>query len=422
MTLNKSSTIGALYLLPFFIFFTATSTALFQPDSTGQAQQSSSLLNQIALTLAYSTAFILLLKQPGVISSTLSKALPLNILFFLMLISVFWSNMPVKVVISVIHNTGVTFITLCMALLLVKDKEKFFKYLLMALFIYITATIIVSLFIPSIGLMTSANKYDTSLIGRWRGLTDHPNSLGSICLFTSWVTLSSYFYSKQSKFIKLIALITLTANLYCLYKANSMTSLLLSIALIIGIGWFTYLGKASGGIKALKIMFAVFSFFMICAFILMMHPEYFSEKYFFYTIGRDSSLSGRSRLWQIGLRGFSEKPMLGWGYDSLVSFLTKYHMGYGTLHNGYLDLLVRGGIVSVFFFSVLLIQLFGLLIKQTTQNKDNYVFILALIITVLVHNMSESSLLTNTNLIWLMFLLGYFYSIKYKSINNNIQI
>ncbi len=411
MTLNKSSTVGALYLLPFFIFFTATSTALFQPDSTGQAQQSSSLLNQIALTLAYSTAFILLLKQPGVISSTLSKALPLNILFFLMLISVFWSNMPVKVVISVIHNTGVTFITLCMALLLVKDKEKFFKYLLMALFIYITATIIVSLFIPSIGLMTSANKYDTSLIGRWRGLTDHPNSLGSICLFTSWVTLSGYFYSNQSKFIKLIALLTLSANLYCLYKANSMTSLLLSIALIIGIGWFTYLGKATGGIKALKIMFAVFSFFMICAFILMMHPEYFSEKYFFYTIGRDSSLSGRARLWQIGLKGFTEKPMLGWGYDSLVSFLTKYRLGYGTLHNGYLDLLVRGGIVSVSFFILLLIQMYILLIKESIKKNKDYLIISASATSVLAHNMSETSILTNTNLIWIMFLLSYFYSL-----------
>ncbi len=415
MNSTKSTTIGALYLLPFFIFFTLISTPFFQAENASPTQQNSSLLQQIMLSLSYFSAFILLIKQPGVISETLKKSLPLNILFFLMLISAFWSSMPIKVILSVIHNTGITFITLCMSLVLIKDKEKFFKYLLIALFIYITATIIVSLFFPSIGLMTSANKYDTSLIGRWKGLTTHPNSLGSICLFTSWVTLSSYFYTKQTKFIKFLAIVTLTANLYCLYKANSMTSLLLSIALIFGIGWFTYLGKSSGGIKALKILLAIFCFFTICAFLYMMHPEYLSEKYFFYAIGRDSSLSGRERLWQMGFRGFAEKPLLGWSYDSLVSFLTKYHMGFGTLHNGYLDLLVRGGLVSIFFFSILLIQLFDLLIKQTTQNKSNYVFILALIITVLAHNMTESTLLTNTSLIWLMFLMGYFYSLMFNN-------
>ncbi len=408
MIANTQNKIGLSYLFPFFIYFTVSSIALLQPGYGSQMQQDSSLTNQITFSLAYSFAFILLVKQQGIISWIIGRAMPLDILFFLTFISLFWSDFPGKVVISFLHSIGTAFIALCMSILLAHNKDKLFRLLLITLSIYIFVTIAVALLKPDIGVMASSNKYDITVIGRWRGLTTHPNSLGVTCLFITWVALSTFFYTKNTKWISLLAVITLTGAFYCLYKANSMTSLLLSSTLVFGMTWFSFIGNSVGGVKHLKIIAGFFILFVGLMLFYILYPELISEKYFFRAIGRDASLSGRSSLWEVGLEGFSTKPFFGWSYDSLRSFLKQYNLGYGQLHNGYLDLLVRGGLVSVFIFGLLLFQLFSGLIKQTFKD---YVFIYGLILVVLMHNMTESSIIRSPSIIWLMFLVGYFYSL-----------
>jgi O-antigen ligase len=412
MVSNNQPTIGARYLLPFFIFFTVIGVALLQPDYGSLIRQESSIVNQVVLSLAYALAFIFLLKQKGLVSSVIRKAVPLDILFFLMLISVLWSEFPVKVLISFVHNIGVACIALCAISLFIGNKNYFFKLLLLGLFVYIVSTIAVTLIRPDIGVMTSTNIYAVSLIGRWRGLTTHPNSLGSICLFTTWVSLSAFFYTKQSKLISLLAISLLMGAFYCMYKANSMTSTLLSAALVFGMVWFAFIGNSRGGMRFIKIMLGVMSIFVGLMLIYIIHPEVFSEKYFFRAIGRDESFSGRTSLWDIGLRGFAAKPYFGWGYDSLMSFLKSYNLGYGQLHNGYLDLLVRGGLVSIFLFFILLCQAVYFLIKQVFFKNKDYVCVAGLLLLALLHNMTEGSLFGGTNIIWFMFLISYFYFIE----------
>ncbi|ESS74092.1 lipid A core - O-antigen ligase [Methyloglobulus morosus KoM1] len=408
MIFNNQPTVGAFYLLPFLIYFILSGVALLQPNYGSQIQQDSSIINQITFSLAYSLAFILLFKQQGVITWVFSRAIPLDILFFLTLISLFWSDFPGKVVILFLHSVGTAFVSFCMAVLLFKDKDKFFRLLLFVMIIYILATIGVTLLRPDIGIMKSSNIYDVTVSGRWRGLTFHPNSLGGICLFVTWVALSNFFHTKNTKWISFLAVITLTGAFYCLYKANSMTSMLLSLALGLGMVWCTFIGNSTGGVKHIKIMLGIFILFVGFMLLYILYPDLISEKYFFRAIGRDSSLSGRSSLWEIGMQGFSDKPYFGWSYDGLRSFLKQNDLGYGQLHNGYLDLLVRGGLVSVFIFGVLLFQLFSGLIKQAFKD---HVFIYGLILVVLMHNMTESSILRNPSIIWLMFLVGYFYSL-----------
>jgi exopolysaccharide production protein ExoQ len=419
MTSKNYRPASVIYLLPFFIFFTIIGVALLQPDYGSQTHQQSSIVNQLTLSLAYSIAFILLLKQQGLIPWIVNKAIPLDILFFLMLISLFWSDFPGKVVISVIHNIGAASVALCIAVLMIQNKDRFFKWLLISLFIYVMATIAVTLFRPDIGLMTSRNIYDIGLIGRWRGLTGHPNSLGAICLFTAWVALSAFFHTNNKKWVSFLAIITLVVDFYCLYKTNSMTSTLLSVALVFGMVWFAFIGNSIAGMKSLKIVLGFLVLFVGLMLLYILHPELFSEKYFFRAIGRDASLSGRTSLWKLGFKGFAAKPLLGWSYDGLVTFIKQYNLSSVQLHNGYLDLLVRGGLVSIFFFAVLLIQLSHSLIKQAFMNNKDYIVIFGLIVAVLMHNISEASILGNTSIIWLMFLIGYFYCLGIDRIKSS---
>jgi O-antigen ligase len=412
MVSNNQPTIGAGYLLPFLIFFTVIGVALLQPDYGSLIRQESSIVNQVVLSLAYALAFIFLLKKKGLVSSVIRKVVPLDMLFFIILISALWSEFPVKVIISFVHNIGVVCIALCAVTLFIGNKNYFFKLLLLMLFVYIVATVVVTIIRPDIGVMTSSNIYAVSLIGRWRGLTTHPNSLGSICLFATWVSLSTFFYTKQSKLISLLAIGLLMGAFYCMYKANSMTSTLLSAALVFGMVWFAFIGKSTGGMKFIKIMLGVMGIFVGLMLIYIIYPEVFSEKYFFRAIGRDESFSGRTSLWDIGLRGFAAKPYFGWSYDSLMSFLKSYNLGYGQLHNGYLDLLVRGGLVSIFLFFILLCQSIYLLVKQAGFKNKDYACVAGLLVSVLLHNMTEGSLFGGTNIVWFMFLFSYFYFIE----------
>ncbi|AMK76455.1 MULTISPECIES: O-antigen ligase family protein [Methylomonas] len=419
--ITYKSSIGAQYLLPFFIFFTVIGVALLQPDYGSLMRQESSLVNQVTLSLAYSLAFVLLLKQKGLVLTVIIKSGPLDALFFLIIVSIFWSEFPVKVIIFFVHNVGMACIALCMVLFLINKKDNFFKILLLALSIYIAATVVVTMIRPDIGVMTSTNIYAVSLIGRWRGLTNHPNSLGAICLFATWISLSTFFYTKKSMATSLFAIGLLLAAFYCMYKANSMTSTILSASLIFGMLWLAFIGSSKGGVKFIKITLGAISIFIGLMLLYIIHPEFFSEKYFFRAIGRDASFSGRTSLWDIGLRGFAAKPFLGWSYDSLMSFLKNFNLGYGQLHNGYLDLLVRGGLVSIFLFFILLGQIVYLLLKQRKKDNKDYAYVAILLVAVLLHNMTEGSLVGGTNIIWFMFLLVYFYSILINISQNRLE-
>ncbi|MDP3334167.1 MAG: O-antigen ligase family protein [Methylococcaceae bacterium] len=411
MTLNHKPNIGRAYLLPFLIYFTVNSIALLQPSYGTNLQQDTSVINQFTLTLAYTTALILILRQHGLLSYILKSAIPLCILFLLVLISSFWSYFPEKVIISFVHNVGLSLIAICMAIYLIFNKNNFFKLLLLILMLYILATIIITINMPYIGIMTSSNIYDVSVIGRWRGLTGHPNSLGIICLFTTWVCTCVLFNSKNSKWVYLLAVVTLAGLFYCLHKADSMTSLILSIALLLGISGFSLMNSSSRNTKLIKTVVCIFLFIIGLLFIYIQHPEIFTVKYFFHLIGRNENLSGRTSLWEIGLKGHEAKPFLGWSFDNLRSFMSNFKLGYGQLHNGYLDLLVRGGYISIFLFILVISQLILSIIKQALDNNKDYLIVLSLFTAVLIHNITEASIMSNSSLTWLMFLISYFTSL-----------
>ncbi|MCD2448858.1 hypothetical protein GO003_000385 [Methylicorpusculum oleiharenae] len=424
MTLNHQPNIGCAYLLPFLIYFTVNSIALLQPSYGTDLKQESSIINQITLTLAYTTALILILKQHGLLPYILKRAIPLCALFLFTLISFYWSYFPSKVFISFIHNVGLSLIAICMAIYLLSNKNNFFKLLLIILMLYIFTSIIVTIYMPHIGVMTSSNIYDISLIGRWRGLTGHPNSLGIICLFTTWVCSCALFKSKNNKWVYFLAVVSLAGTFYCLHKADSMTSLILSIALVLGISGFYLINSSSRNTKLIKTLSCVFLFIIGIFFIYIQHPEIFTVKFFFHLIGRNENLSGRTSLWEIGLKGHEAKPILGWSFDNLRSFMSTYKLGYGQLHNGYLDLLVRGGYISIFLLILIILQLFLRIIKEAMDNNQDYPIVLSLITVVLIHNITEASILSNSSLTWLMFLISYFTTLltyKYKSKSHTQQ-
>ncbi len=371
-------------------------------------------MNQVVDSLAYISAFLILLfKQRDFFFYIVQRSIPLLMLLFLALLSILWTDFPRFLLMGVIHKVGAGFIAVSAASLLIQNKNKFFETLLIMLFLYFVATILFSLIRPDLAQMpaTLYGEYRAGL----RGFTLHPNTLGAICVDAVWVSMCSLFLmNNRNKLIFWTAILLLMSVAYCLIKADSMTSILVSFALAFIIVWSKFIRSSSGNVRFLKLLLTMFCVLMVLGLLFILKPEVFSIEYFFKAIGRDSTFTGRASLWETALKGFYEKPFFGWGEDNLLTFHKYYHQAFGQLHNGYFDLLVRGGGASIFFFVWMLLQVLGGLVGLIKDDNQSYAVILSFVSVWLVHNITEASIFKSPNVLWLFFLVLYFYSIGWK--------
>jgi exopolysaccharide production protein ExoQ len=416
MNKNINKTIGIIYLFPFIIYFLVNAFAIFYTDS----HQESSLVNQIMYSSSYLLAFILLIsKQPQFFYYSLNKAIPLLILLFLALLSLTWTDSPRNVIVGLAHKTGTIIVAICSSILLIQNKNKFFESLIIIFLAYFLASIAFVQLRPDIAMMPAA--FFGAFRAGMRGFTLHPNTLGSICMVGAWVALSGlYLIDNKKNIISFLAYSVLISLFYCLIRADSMTSILVTLGMGSIVIWCRYIQSSYGGIFILKIFFFIFCILIALTTLYIFKPEFFSIEYFFEGIGRNSSFSGRTNLWSLGLAGFYEKPFFGWGEDNLFTYLRYYNLDFTQFHNGYLDFLVRGGIVSSFLIFLLLLKVTINILSLMRENNKSYIIVVAFVFPWLVHNITEASIYRNTNILWLTFLIIYFFSMQKIYVSKNI--
>lgn len=132
----------------------------------------------------------------------------------------------------------------------------------------------------------------------------------------------------------------------------------------------------------------------------------------------ESISTGRSDLWKMGLKAYTENPIVGIGYRSIDDVLQKQmskgaysNSGGGGLHNVYITVLVSCGAVGFILFAVYLIcvlkkVIFGLF----NPNISNYgKCILAFIPVWLIGELVESRIVLGMNFQAIMFwiMIGY---------------
>ena len=127
--------------------------------------------------------------------------------------------------------------------------------------------------------------------------------------------------------------------------------------------------------------------------------------------GRDTTLTGRTELWEDILTIASDHPILGVGYGSfwigdLGNNLWERHIWKpGQGHNGYLDVYVELGIIGVFFLLLIIISSFRQIVWTLKSNFEYGRFRLVFLLVILLHNIAESSFLRGASNLWFIFLL-----------------
>lgn len=207
-----------------------------------------------------------------------------------------------------------------------------------------------------------------------------------------------------------------------LWKTGSMTSLAVTIFILASMSSLISMGKGSPTLKIMKIIAAIWLVLFLVGVFILLHPEIFTMKGALSTIGRSATLTGRNELWEQGWKLSQLKPIFGWSFDSSISAIRYLYvpgtaLRIGQFHSGYIDLLIRGGAIGITLFFFILVRMF-LLIKRGMKSNYRLAAIYAvMILAILLHNVTEASIMRETDMFWLIFVY-IFFSLQYQLSKN----
>jgi len=128
-------------------------------------------------------------------------------------------------------------------------------------------------------------------------------------------------------------------------------------------------------------------------------------------IGKDSTLTGRTDIWDALIYSIKQKPWLGFGYgvywlDQLgPSYYVRLSLQWGvpTAHNGWIETWLSVGVVGVALFAVQYVWTFILAVMRLKRGGTETYWVIIITSVFLVFSLSESSVLQQNDLSWVIF-------------------
>lgn len=358
----------------------------------------------ILLSLAYSLATIYVIRC-GAFRYILRTSNVYMVFLYYVLLGFVFTLFPVKLFVNIVHYYGALIVAWSFVIFFAGQPQNLQKSLCVILLFICLANIAASVFVPGIGIY--------ELTGRWQGFSGNPNTMAPICM-VGFLTAFSLLINK-SRYPKILICCCLIVFLIGLLGAFSATCLVLTFSAS-SFCWFLYQTNGLGGVKKAGLYLAgSIGVVFLAGIIWFFEEKFFSDsKYFFDFIGRDSTLTGRTTLWEYGYIVFSLKPEFGWSFDSLMSasslLQSRFEFEYFQFHNGYIDILVKGGYIGLFLFVLILIRIYFGIKRRVSEPFKPY--LLAMLLVMVGHNISESSFGRELHPMWFLFVLVYVLSVS----------
>lgn len=251
-------------------------------------------------------------------------------------LSLLWTDMFPATINSMAQIWPLIIVGICLTTILsLENFERIFLYsgALMA-----ASSVIFSIFFPSYGVHQFSDVSQSVHAGAWRGVYMHKNHLGHAAaiyaaglLFASRTVIGSKIF-KFTLFSAMIFLIIMSgsASPFVIMAASPFV-VLITVLLnpTIRVISLAYLG--------------------LCSIIILSFWNNILEM-----LGRDPTLTGRTRIWEIAFESIMEQPIWGYGYMSPTYggfvFQVKTAMGITDPHNGYLDITLALGLIGLSLF------------------------------------------------------------------------
>jgi exopolysaccharide production protein ExoQ len=338
----------------------------------------------------------------------------LILLFVFMFISVVWSGYN-----WISFKRAVkSFAAVTMALTVLTDKdpiEAIETVIRRGAYLLIPLSIIVIKYFRSIGV-----QFDWAGTGvSWCGLSTSKNTLGQIvmisALYFAWSIFRDFRKGRsEAKYDYLY----LAMCMYLLKGSERAVSLTSLAVFVLGLLLFTicYRNRNRIGFLTRVLTVACVSVLVIQAVLIVHTANPYSNGsplgLLIRSLGRDTTLSGRTGIWADVLNIANRSPFLGVGFggfwvgrEANIPWDANLSWILGEGHNGYFDTYLQLGAVGLFI-------LFGVIFSSRRRIAESFawdfeygMFRMTFLIIILLVNVTETTFLRGEHMLWFMFLI-----------------
>lgn len=249
-----------------------------------------------------------------------------------------------------------------------------------------TTSILLAFAVPSIGLVQG--EYQS---GSVKGIYVHRNILAFNCTLIFLAAITSI---RQRGAAGKTALITAVASAYLIWRTESSTALFAVLIGLLALVVLYAIQKSSGFLRVLILA--------ACVGVGILGAAAATGNLAFVTglVGRDTTFTGRTRIWEQVELYIGQNPTFGYGWDSVWfgdnSLGEKIRVAVGFqeathAHNGYLDMTLQTGYVgSVLWLALILVVLVRAYKIAVAPEGQAWVFVL--MSSFIAYNFFESRL------------------------------
>jgi len=387
-------------LLPAFAYLVAGGVLGLSASPTAATAQGLAFTENPVRLIVYGATYVWalawLLRDTRALGGVATRLWPLWLLLAYALASTFWSAVPMKVFIDTGHLGGVALVALAASLAARGNPGVIAKLCMGAG----TLVIVVSIVAIRLGLPGTIDAESA----RWAGTTGNANTLGLYCAMVIGAG-AFVFLSSTSTAGRVLTAVSALLAAFALHRCGSMTSMVVAAFWVLTTGWLTVgrswwragpIGRTAVGALLVAVVAVIAAAFV---------PQVLDPQFGWHLLGRSADFTGRTELWAFGWDYFTHEPLRGFGFDSLASILSASNTTVGQLHNGYLDLLLRGGAIAGCIFLIFTVRALmrSFAVAKGVAGAPWFAVIIG---AVLLHNWTESSILRPVHPLWLMFLLA----------------
>ncbi|RFB73781.1 MULTISPECIES: O-antigen ligase family protein [unclassified Herbaspirillum] len=309
------------------------------------------------------------------------------------LLTIIWSPYPVVTLKRSIQLIGLTLVGIAISPP-IGGKHQLIRTMLGTLMALMAVSFVVSLVLPRIGV-------DYELGGAWRGILTQKNTLGAIsglCVVL-WIK-----ESLGTTFPRSICYFGILFSLFMLVMAKSSTAILVAT---LGTGIYLLVRRRylNGEFDGRRLTLTVIVVALVCLHMFYVAqgrlPEW-NELFapFGALFNKSTDLTGRTDIWRLVLLEVQRHPVFGIGYGAFwlgegspsQMIINALHWIPLQAHNGYLDILNELGIVGLVIMAGVFIFHILNLVKMTRIDREEAAIHWAMLILILISNLSESEM------------------------------
>src|SRR5258708_7071256 len=404
---KEVSTSKALWIPTFWLFIASSRNIgewlSYDPGGQSDRYREGNPLDRAFLSIILARGLSVVIRRVRQVGALLRSNIPILMYFLYCGISILWSDFPdvsFKRWFRALGDVAMILIVLSDLDWLAAIRRLFAR----VGFVVVPVSILCIRYFPELG-----RAYSRGGRSSWTGVGTDKNALGMICLVFGLAAIFRFLQlrkdegdaRKKGPLFAQGSLILMV--LYLLWRVNSCTSV--SCFFVAGgVMLSTHLFPVARKPTVLRLLIATAVIVPLSAMFLGIGSSLVG------TLGRDTSFTGRTAIWQAAL-GMVSNPILGAGYESfwlgqrLVGVENLIRQGVNQAHNGYIEIYLNLGWVGLVLLAILLVtgyrRIFTAVLSETQAGNLR----LAFFIVAVAYNFSEGGF-KMMHPVWITFLLS----------------